>query len=499
MSKPTAVKACESIAEPSLSGLATHKVNSVQNSVCPAQSVSVGDGKRSLVLQQSKVDESCVKTKANKRYTVDSVMTAENGSMTHVTNLVTDPLLSCGFNAADWLDDSFTDQNLCTDTMSCPPSYKDDKSTKSCFKIFEDRGRSDQQNAISQTSSNSNTKVLRDRTNVVYGSLQMSTKNTLSRKRTKENDKSKVYMTEKTNGVCCIQEAAEIVKTNSADNSVKLSCQPGHLHADIHASEASSKICNEGRHVNITASSGTISVTRTELSAANTVVTASCQLSCFASSTVAFVTSAAVVFNSGTTASRVSVPNSVTFMSPVSYVTICTDTMISESVKCQPVGSIQSVSSSSAAPKIFSSSLKTPQNQSSVTSSCNAQFSTPGVMVTPCNQPVQNSTMRPTPPMCNCGCRAKRKFVQSPGQNMGRPFYCCGSSRRTPRSGCNFFKWENSPCLSPFAYSLEVTPMSTKQFLSMQTHNGNRNFTTPLSNYTRQATSSRILVPPSFR
>jgi len=193
---------------------------------------------------------------------------------------------------------------------------------------------------------------------------------------------------------------------------------------------------------------------------------------------------------------RMSAANSITSALPVHSVTICSR----QSVKCQPVGSIRSsLTSSCAVPKLFPSSFKTPQNQSSVRSSGSTRFSTPGVMVTPCNQTVRNSSMRPTPPMCSCGCRAKRKFVQSPGQNMGRPFYCCGANKRTPRSGCNFFKWENSPPLTPSAQLSQVTPLPTKQFLSVQSSDGTRYFTTPLSNHTREAAGSRILVPPSLR
>ena len=52
--------------------------------------------------------------------------------------------------------------------------------------------------------------------------------------------------------------------------------------------------------------------------------------------------------------------------------------------------------------------------------------------------------MNRTPPMCACGRRTHRKFVQSPGPNMGRAFYCCPNGRKGTgqRSGCAFFKWD---------------------------------------------------------
>ena len=46
-----------------------------------------------------------------------------------------------------------------------------------------------------------------------------------------------------------------------------------------------------------------------------------------------------------------------------------------------------------------------------------------------------------TPPLCNCGKRAKRKLVTSPGPNQGKPFFSCPAGRE---SGCQYFRWENT-------------------------------------------------------
>ena len=46
-----------------------------------------------------------------------------------------------------------------------------------------------------------------------------------------------------------------------------------------------------------------------------------------------------------------------------------------------------------------------------------------------------------TPPLCNCGKRAKRKLVTSPGPNQGKPFFSCPGGRET---GCQYFRWETS-------------------------------------------------------
>ena len=505
--KSIAEKAGELIPEPRASCLTTHSVSpvvSLQDSVCQAQSPSIDCGKHSDMLQKCNVDESCSETKENQQTTlkVHSSVTADNGSTACMENLVYDHLSSCGFNAADWLDESFTDENSCTDTVR-PFSHrlasKDNNSIKSHFKVYEDHDEPGQQNAINQTSRNSNAKVLRDRTNVVCHSLQMSTKKTSPvTKIYKGNDKRNVGLPEKTYGVFHGQGVVITRQKNLANNNVKLASRQVGSNVDMQTSEACSKICAGSSRVNVVTLLSA-AVTRTELSTSNTVATASCQLSSFVSSSAAISKSSPVMFNSCMTTAvsiRMSAPNSITSALPVHSVTICSR----QSVKCQPVGSIRSsLTSSCAVPKLFPSSFKTPRNQSSVRSSGSTRFSTPGVMVTPCNQTVRNSSMRPTPPMCSCGCRAKRKFVQSPGQNMGRPFYCCGANKRTPRSGCNFFKWENSPPLTPSAQLSQVTPLPTKQFLSVQSSDGTRYFTTPLSNHTREAAGSHILVPPSLR
>ena len=49
-----------------------------------------------------------------------------------------------------------------------------------------------------------------------------------------------------------------------------------------------------------------------------------------------------------------------------------------------------------------------------------------------------------TPPLCNCGKRARRKMVTGPGPNQGKPFFSCPGGRET---GCQYFRWENT---SPF-------------------------------------------------
>ena len=82
-----------------------------------------------------------------------------------------------------------------------------------------------------------------------------------------------------------------------------------------------------------------------------------------------------------------------------------------------------------------------------------------------------------TPPLCQCGRRCKRNYVQSPGANVGRSFFCCplgrrSSGNRKSPTGCGFFQWEqaamkrrhsSSPALSTgstASRSVHVSPSS---------------------------------------
>ncbi|MBN3287410.1 ERI2 exoribonuclease, partial [Polyodon spathula] len=44
-----------------------------------------------------------------------------------------------------------------------------------------------------------------------------------------------------------------------------------------------------------------------------------------------------------------------------------------------------------------------------------------------------------TPPLCQCGRRAKKLSVSNGGPNHGKGFYCCPVGKR----GCGYFKWES--------------------------------------------------------
>ncbi|XP_075755541.1 ERI1 exoribonuclease 2 isoform X1 [Pelodiscus sinensis] len=49
-----------------------------------------------------------------------------------------------------------------------------------------------------------------------------------------------------------------------------------------------------------------------------------------------------------------------------------------------------------------------------------------------------------TPPLCNCGRRAKRLNVSSAGPNYGKVFYSCPAGKHEGKKrGCGYFKWEH--------------------------------------------------------
>ncbi|NXC36588.1 ERI2 exoribonuclease, partial [Campylorhamphus procurvoides] len=48
-----------------------------------------------------------------------------------------------------------------------------------------------------------------------------------------------------------------------------------------------------------------------------------------------------------------------------------------------------------------------------------------------------------TPPLCNCGRRAKKLCVSNAGPNHGKAFFCCPVGKPdSNRKGCGYFKWE---------------------------------------------------------
>lgn len=49
----------------------------------------------------------------------------------------------------------------------------------------------------------------------------------------------------------------------------------------------------------------------------------------------------------------------------------------------------------------------------------------------------------PTPPLCNCGRRAKKLYVSNAGPNHGKAFFCCPVGKHEGnKKGCGYFKWE---------------------------------------------------------
>ncbi|NXC57424.1 ERI2 exoribonuclease, partial [Aleadryas rufinucha] len=52
---------------------------------------------------------------------------------------------------------------------------------------------------------------------------------------------------------------------------------------------------------------------------------------------------------------------------------------------------------------------------------------------------------KPTPPLCNCGRRAKKLWVSNGGPNHGRAFLCCPVGKQGGnKKSCGYFKWESA-------------------------------------------------------
>ncbi|ELU02084.1 hypothetical protein CAPTEDRAFT_224647 [Capitella teleta] len=83
---------------------------------------------------------------------------------------------------------------------------------------------------------------------------------------------------------------------------------------------------------------------------------------------------------------------------------------------------------------------------------------------TPCNGLAP--PLKRTPPMCQCGRRAKRHVTQTPGPNSGRTFFSCPQrcykSSDGKTFGCGFFKWEDTPNSNEGGYSPRF-PSCTKK------------------------------------
>jgi hypothetical protein len=145
-------------------------------------------------------------------------------------------------------------------------------------------------------------------------------------------------------------------------------------------------------------------------------------------------------------------------------------------------------------PRQIAADIKTPLASNS---RCFQTLNTPSSRQTPRSSGggVTPSLMKQTPPLCDCGCRAKRKIVQSPGPNMGRWFFCCGSSRA--KSNCNFFKWEQPASSPASAGSLSnvITPSASGSH-SMSFGASTAFGVTPISVRPRCVPVTRVLVPP---
>ncbi|NXM78675.1 ERI2 exoribonuclease, partial [Serilophus lunatus] len=80
---------------------------------------------------------------------------------------------------------------------------------------------------------------------------------------------------------------------------------------------------------------------------------------------------------------------------------------------------------------------------------------------------------KPTPPLCNCGRRAKKLCVSNAGPNHGKAFFCCPVGKQEGnRKGCGYFKWENA-LLKEKSSGLTLNPDALTSLGTVSTNLGN--------------------------
>ncbi|XP_009323109.1 PREDICTED: ERI1 exoribonuclease 2 [Pygoscelis adeliae] len=90
---------------------------------------------------------------------------------------------------------------------------------------------------------------------------------------------------------------------------------------------------------------------------------------------------------------------------------------------------------------------------------------------------------KPTPPLCNCGRRAKKLCVSNAGPNHGEAFFCCPIGKHEGnKKGCGYFKWEyallkeksngltlNADALTPLGtYARNLGNSSNKKYICLR-------------------------------
>ncbi|XP_065706635.2 ERI1 exoribonuclease 2 isoform X2 [Patagioenas fasciata] len=90
---------------------------------------------------------------------------------------------------------------------------------------------------------------------------------------------------------------------------------------------------------------------------------------------------------------------------------------------------------------------------------------------------------KPTPPLCECGRRAKKLYVSNNGPNHGKGFFCCPVGKHEGgKKGCGYFKWEYAllkekssgltlnadPLTPPGTYTTNSGNSSNKKYLCLR-------------------------------
>ncbi|XP_047483508.1 ERI1 exoribonuclease 2-like [Penaeus chinensis] len=142
--------------------------------------------------------------------------------------------------------------------------------------------------------------------------------------------------------------------------------------------------------------------------------------------------------------------------------------LISNTSKTSAINNSKTPKQSSGTPKLLNyTSIETPVSCNNNRREGLSDMSTNCIQNSELNRSEFNVSLfdvqgfKKTPPLCDCGRRAKLLLVSKPGPNQGRHFFSCPSGKSNLKRCCTFFKWENDPYIksSPKGNSFR-TPMA---------------------------------------
>lgn len=117
------------------------------------------------------------------------------------------------------------------------------------------------------------------------------------------------------------------------------------------------------------------------------------------------------------------------------------------------------------------------------------------------------SEMKSTPPLCDCGRRAKLRLCHTPGANMGKTFFTCGLKgsnlkfKNKSVTACDFFKWNTDrPSLTSVpSHSLRSSSFMAQSSTSIIRENYNSHNNSSFSQTASSAENTPVLKKTKMR